>query len=152
MPRAHREIEIARSPADVFTYVADFSNDVAWRSNVIAMKPLGAATDVGGIWSRQIEVRKVPGKTVETEAVITVFEPGQELIVQRASGPVRPAARYAMSPHGAGTRLTFELDVALRGATVLLFPLVWLFLALAIRPAVRKDLARLKERLEQQPS
>jgi len=111
------------------------------------MKPLGSAGDVGGVWSRQVEVRKVPGKVVETEAVITAFEPGQRLAVQRASGAIRPHAIYRLEPAGTGTRIAFELDIALRGATWLALPLVWLFMMLAIRPVLPKDFARLAERL-----
>jgi hypothetical protein len=149
MTRIARSIEIARPVADVFAYVADFANDVAWRANVIEMKPLGNESDaLGGRWSRQIEVRKVPGKIVESEAVVIEWERDAVIAVERASGPIRPRATYRFSPAGQGMRLDFELSIALRGASVLAWPLVQLFMLLAIRPAVPKDLQRVKQRLE----
>jgi hypothetical protein len=148
MPRASYEIDISAPPAAVFAFLSDFSNDPKWRANVVQMKPLGRAEESGGVWSRQIEVRKVPGRTVESEAVVTAFEPGATLSVQRASGPIRPHAIYRLTPAGAGTRLHFELQIALTGAAWLAFPLVWLFVTLAIRPVLPKDFGRLKQLLE----
>jgi hypothetical protein len=147
MPRTAYQIDLPQAPATVFAYLADFKNDSSWRANVVEMKPLGQASDLGGIWSRQVEVRKVPGKVVESEAVITAFEPEQRIAVQRATGPIRPKATYRLEPNGTGTRLAFELDIALRGAAWLALPLVWLFMMLAIRPVLPKDFARLAERL-----
>ena len=148
MPSARFEIEILAPTETVFAFVSDFGNDPKWRSNVIAMKPLGRDSDLGGVWSRQIEVRKVPGRTIETTAVVTACEPGRIISVQRANGPVRPKATYQLSSTERGTRLTFELDISLAGATWLALPLVWLFLKLAIEPSLRTDFSNLKAVLE----
>jgi hypothetical protein len=142
--RVGLEVEIPAPPARVFGYLADFANDVHWRANVVAMRPLGAATDPnGGVWSRQIEVRKVPGRQIETEAIVTRFEPGTCLAVRRASGPIRPEARYDLAPTAAGTRLRFALVVALDGPRRVLLPLVALALFFAVRPSLRRDFDRL---------
>jgi hypothetical protein len=148
MPRVSQEIEIARTPDAVFAFLADFANDPSWRANVVAMRPMGEPGDLGGVWSRQIEVRRVPGRAVESEAVVTVFEPPKALSVQRASGPIRPEAHYRLEPAGAGTRLSFRLEIALAGAAWVALPVVWLFMQLAIRPTLPGDLARLKRLLE----
>src|SRR5688572_8015227 len=154
MPQLTREIEIARSPDAVFAFLADFANDPKWRANVLAMRPLGQPGDTGGIWSRQVEVRQVPGRTMESEAVVTVYDPPKLLSVKRASGPIRPEATYRLEPsmtnatHGDGTRLSFRLEIPLAGAAWLALPAVWLFMRLAIRPALPGDLTRLKHLLE----
>jgi hypothetical protein len=148
MPAVSATIDIARPPDAVFAYLADFANDATWRANVVEMRPLGRAEDPGGIWSRQIEVRRVPGRIVESEAVVTVFEPGRELAVRRATGPIRPEARYQLAPHPAGMRLSFRLEIDLTGAAWLALPVVWLFLHVAIAPMLPQDLARLKQVLE----
>jgi hypothetical protein len=151
MPRLTQEIDIARAPDVVFAFLADFANDPKWRANVIAMRPLGRPEDTGGVWSRQIEVRQVPGRTVESEAVVAVYDPPRTLSVKRAGGPIRPEATYRLEPsgpNGDGTRLTFRLEIPLAGAAWLALPAVWLFMRLAIRPVLPADLARLKHLLE----
>jgi hypothetical protein len=148
VPRLRHQVDLARTPDEVFAYLSDFGHDPHWRANVLSMKPLGQPGDLGGVWSRQIEVRRVPGRTMESEAVVTVSEPGKALSVKRATGLIRPEARYRFEPYRGGTRLSFDLEVALAGATWLLLPAVWLFMELAIRPVLRKDLARLKRLLE----
>jgi hypothetical protein len=148
MPRISQHIDIARLPEDVFAFLADFGNDSRWRANVLEMKPLGQPGDVGGIWSRQVEVRRIPGRAIESEAVVTASEPARLLSVRRATGPIRPEASYRLEPFNGGTRLTFKLEVALAGATWLILPLVWLLLMVVVGPALSGDLARLKEKLE----
>ena len=146
------EIRIARDPSDVFGVLANFENDVRWRANVVEMRPLGKVADLGGEWSRQTERRKVPGRVVETEAVITSFVPPFRLAVQRASGPVRPEAIYELSPDSSGgTKLHFRLDVVLAGWTWLLWPLLVLFLYVAVRPALPGDFERLRALLQKAP-
>ena len=148
MTRITYQIDIASPPSTVFAFLEDFSNDSKWRANVVEMKPLGEPGDRGGVWSRQIEVRKVPGRTVETEAVVTAYERDRLLSVRRATGAIRPEATYRLEPAAGGTRLSFELEIALSGATWLALPLVWTFATLAIRPVLPKDFARLKAILE----
>jgi hypothetical protein len=148
MPRVDGAIDIARPPADVFAYLANFNNDPTWRANVVEMRPLGSPADLGGVWSHQVEVRKVPGRLVESAAVITACEPARLLSIKRASGPIRPEATYRLAPSERGTRLSFDLTIALGGLTWLALPLVWLFLKLAVGPVLPKDLGRLKLALE----
>ena len=148
MPRIGQQVDIARPPDEVFAFLSDFGNDSTWRANVLEMKPLGRSGDVGGVWSRQVEVRKVPGRVIESEAVVTASESGRRLSVRRATGPIRPEASYHLEPFDGGTRLSFVLEVPLAGMSWLALPLVWLFLALVVRPALPTDLARLKDLLD----
>ena len=148
MPRLRHSIEVTHPAAAVFGVLADFGQDPRWRANVIEMVPLGREGDIGGIWSRHVEVRQVPGRQIRTEAIITSFVPGQRLAVRRASGPVRPEATCQLSDFGGRTRIDFTLDVELTGIRVLLAPLVWLLLGLVIRPVLPGDFARLSKHLD----
>jgi hypothetical protein len=150
MPRVSHELGIQVPPASLFAFLADFSNDAKWRANVLEMKPLGRPEDRGGIWSRHVEVRRVPGRTIETEAVVTAAEPGRRLSIQRATGAIRPEATYQLEESDGGTRLRFDLSITLHGATWLAFPGIWVFMNAAIRPNLPKDFARLKQLLEAQ--
>jgi hypothetical protein len=141
-------VEISRPPSAVFDFLADFSHDPKWRANVVEMVPLGSAEDRGGVWSRQIERRQVPGRIIETAAVITSFERPRRLAVRRATGPVRPTAVYELSELDGGCRIDFRVEVELTGAKLLLTPLVVFLLNAMVKPALPGDFGRLKPLLE----
>jgi hypothetical protein len=144
---AHR-VKIHRPPEEVFTFLSDFANDSKWRANVLEMRALGSQSAMGGVWSRQIEKRRVPGRTIETEAVITAFEPPTRLTVQRASGLIRPSATYEIEATDAGTILCFCLEIPTRRFGILAWPFVALFLHLVVRPGLGPDFERLKRIIE----
>jgi Polyketide cyclase / dehydrase and lipid transport len=152
MPGVSHEVRIGRPPHVAFDYLADFSHDPAWRRGVLAMEPLGDPAGVGGEWGRQIEVRRVPGRTLRTEAEVVEFAPPTLLRVQRATGPIRPIATYRLRGEGTSTRLRFDLTIELRGARRLALPAVLPFLWLVIRPTLPDDLARLKALVEAEPA
>lgn len=112
------------------------------------MIPLGKPGDRGGVWSRQVEVRQVPGRQIRTEAVLTAFERPSRISFRRATGFVRPEGTYALVDLGGRSRLDFCLNVELEGARVLLAPLVTLLLFLVVQPTLPGDFARLRARLE----
>lgn len=149
MPGVKFSVEVDRSPAEVFGFLADFSNDPRWRANVVEMIPLGRPSDaLGGIWSRQVEVRKVPGRQLRTEAVITAFEPPRRIAFRRADGPIRPEGTYVLGDLGGRTRLDFSIAVNLEGGARVIAPLVALMLAAVVRPALPADFGRLKALVE----
>src|SRR5829696_7152191 len=94
--------------------------------------------------ARHVEVRKVLGRTVETPAEVVEYEPDRRWAVRRASGRVRPQVTYTLEPLPTGTHLTSTLSVpGARGAAAGLRPLVG-----ALAPVARKDLERIRERLQ----
>ncbi|HEU4349460.1 MAG TPA: SRPBCC family protein [Actinoplanes sp.] len=138
-------MEIDRPVEMVFRYLVEL-NDAQWRSSVLSMRLLSPSPD--GVGARHVEVRRVPGRTVETVAEVTVYEPNRRWAVRRAGGPVRPEVTYHLDPTPAGTRLRFTFDVAvLAGAARVLRPLVPLVRRLVYR-GFASDLGRLKQRLE----
>jgi Polyketide cyclase / dehydrase and lipid transport len=129
----------------VFRYLVEL-NDAQWRSSVLEMRLLSPSPD--GVGARHVEVRRVPGRTLETVAEVTVYEPNRRWAVRRASGPVRPEITYHLVPTPAGTRLRFTFDIAvLSGAARVLRASVPLVRRL-IHRGFAKDLDRLKRRLE----
>lgn len=148
MPKASYSISIGRSPEVVFDYLDDFGNDQHWRANVVAMVPQGDEGSSLGIWGRQIERRKVPGRIIETEAELTDRTRPHRLAVRRASGPIRPEAIYELTPTASGTQLEFRVDVKLEGWAILMTPIVMLLLGLVVKPVLPADFGRLKRALE----
>ena len=148
MPSLRYSIDIRRPPQMVFDFLDDFANDVSWRSNVVEMVARGNPSDPMGKWGRHVERRQVPGRVIETEAVLTERNRPRRLAFQRAEGPIRPKGVYSLEPRGEGTHLDFEIEMQLDGGRVLLTPLIWILLNAVVRPALPGDFARLKQRLE----
>jgi hypothetical protein len=92
-------VEIGRSADHVFTYLAEL-HDAEWRSGVTEMRLLSDTAHAVG--ARHVEVRKVPGRMVESEAEVVEYERPVRLAFRRASGPVRPQVTYDVAPLGDG--------------------------------------------------
>jgi uncharacterized membrane protein len=145
MARSQYSLVIHCPVEDVFAYMADMSHDPHWRSGVIAMRPVSGPFQEFG--SRHVEVRRVPGRVIETPAEITAFEPNRRISFQRASGPVRPRGTYLYESTADGTRVTFILEVPLLGMWRLAAPVVTVITWLIVRMS-RKDFAKLRSLLE----
>ena len=138
-------IFVKRPLEEVFGYLIEL-NEARWRSGVVAMRL--TSESYRGVGSTHVEVRRVLAWRIESPAEVVAYEPNRLWAVRRASGPVRPQATYAIEPEASGTRVAFGFDVpVLRGPALLLKPLARLA-APHVEMAFRKDLRRLKERLE----
>ena len=133
-------IEIARSPEDVFAYVADLTNLPAWQQSARSAEAEGEL----GVGTAFVEARHFMGREVESRGEVTAFEPGRELSLRLAGGPVPLTVRHLFEPAGAGTRLTVEAEGEPGGLLKLAGPLA----QRAARRQADDDLKRLKRILE----
>ena len=137
-------VEIARSPEDVFAYIAELDKHGEWQSQIVSVEvETDGPTRVG---SRVSEMRRMPGATVKSMYEITAYDPPRSASFQVISGPVRPSGTITVEPVGDGarSRLTLQIEFVGHGLGKLLLPL-------ALRDARKRipaDQARLKERLE----
>jgi hypothetical protein len=136
---------INRPVAEVFAFTANFETDYLWRNGVIEMRK--TSPDPVRVGSTHLEVRKVPGKILESPAIITLYEPNRRVDFQRASGPVRPIGSYRYETVQGGTKLTFILSVPLEGVWKLTTPIIALLVRWVMSGA-DKEFARLKNLLE----
>lgn len=140
-------VEIARSPDEVFGYLADPVRLTEWQPDVRR-----AAFDqpaVVGVGARGHEVRHVMGADRSIAWEVTDYDPGHRYGVRGVDGPVRARIKVGLAPtvDGTGTQLDYNIDFEGHGIGRLLAPVA--------RNGVRKDLgstlARLKQRLEESP-
>jgi carbon monoxide dehydrogenase subunit G len=112
MPSATHSVIIARPIADVFAFVADGERAPMWRSGVLDIRRVSGE----GAGTRYAQGVKGPmSRRIDADFEVTVVEPERRLEFQTISGPVRPHGRYDFEPSGAGTQVTFSLDVELSG-------------------------------------
>jgi len=138
------DIEINRSPSDVFAYVEALDRHGEWQDAIIsARKEPTGSTRLG---THNFEMRRIPGGAQEFESEIVEYQPPRLIAAKGVSGPVRAAVVITIEPldWGSRSRLTFELTLVGHGIGKL-------FTLLARRSAriqVPRDLLRLKRILE----
>ena len=130
--RAELTIEIARTPEDVFAYLAEVSNLPAWQSGV------KSATMRDG---RIEESRSLFGRELHTTLEIVEQEPPSLFTLRALDSPFPFTVRHELEPTEDGTRLTVVAEGDVPGFAAGL-------LSRGAEKQFRKDFTRLKQILE----
>ena len=140
------EIEIARPRQVVAEYAADPDNVPHWYVNIKSVEwqtPRPAA-----IGSRIAFVAHFLGRRLEYTYEIVELRAGERLVMRTAQGPFPMETTYAWeSVSEASSRMRLRNRGRPSGFSAFVAP----FMALMMRRANRKDLARLKQVLESRP-
>lgn len=135
-----QQIEIGRSPEDVFAYLTDPSKLSTWQDaeevTQLTPGPLGAGT-------RLREIHNVLGRRRVEITEFVVYEPGRQFEIRMVDGPPLDG-RWDFEPSALGTRLTFTPIVRLTGFRQRFEPVIVLATLLVFRRFHR----RLKRALE----
>jgi uncharacterized protein YndB with AHSA1/START domain len=138
-------VDIARSPRDVFGYIADATHLPEWQPDV-RQAAFDQPTAVG-VGTRGQEVRHVMGADRPITWEVTDYDPQRRYGVRGTDGPVRARVTMDLTSNidGTGTHLEYSIDFEGRGIGKLIAPLA--------RKGAGKDLAatleRLRRRLEE---
>jgi uncharacterized membrane protein len=144
---ARTEIEIDRPRSDVAAYAADPDNATSWYENIKAVewetpKPLAVGSKIAF-------VAQFLGRRIAYMYEVKELVPGERLVMSTAEGPFPMETTYVWedTPTG-GTRMTLRNRGEPSGFAKVIRPLM----AVAVRRANSKDLARLKKILEAPPA
>ena len=111
--RYRREIEVARDPAEVFAYLADFANAAEWDPGIEEARRLTEGpTEVG---SRFEVVARFRGNRQRFEYVVTELEPGRRVALHGEGEKARSDDVITVEPSAVGTRVGYEAEIALKG-------------------------------------
>lgn len=120
MVRARGSIQIGRSPARVFALLADPTQIPRWREDVVE----ATALDGSGVGARYAEVVRFMGRASQTFEVLEC-DPGRRWAVRAVEGlSLRPVQRFVLEPQEGGTRVSYEIELAVTGAFRLMAPLL----------------------------
>jgi carbon monoxide dehydrogenase subunit G len=140
--RAELSIAIARSPEDVFAYLADVGNLTEWQSGVHSAEIEGGAAAAAG--ARFVESRTLLGKEMTTTLEIADFEPPRLFTLRALDGPALLTVRHQLAPSGDGT----ELRVVVEGEVKHMPGFAAGLMMRGAERQFRKDFERLKRVLE----
>ncbi|MCH5674424.1 SRPBCC family protein [Streptomyces gilvus] len=149
MSAFHEEIDVDRTPEDVWAYVIDPSHLPEWQLSAVSAERL----DEGPLHTgSQVRVTRRLGRRREMPMTMeyTEYDPPHSWSVRGIDGPVRGLFHAEVEPIDDGRRSRVKMDLDFEG-----HGLGKVMLPLFVRPQVRKELPRnermLKERLEHTP-
>jgi uncharacterized membrane protein len=146
MARIATSVEIARNPADVFAYIADFPRHPEWQEGLVSVTiETEGPSRVG---TRVVHRRKLGPQTVTTTSEISAYDPPHLLGFRGIDGPIRAEGSQRIEPLGDRSRVLFEMELEGYGLGKLMLPM-------ARRQAARQVAAsheKLKRILEGAPA
>ena len=140
---ASTNILINRPVSTVAAYTADPDNVPDWYANIKSVewrtpRPLR-------VGSHLAFVAQFLGKTLTYTYEVVEWIPDERFVMKTADGPFPMETTYTWSAEGTATRMTLTNRGEPKGFSVFVSP----FMSFAMRKANQKDLARLKQVLEQ---
>ena len=137
------EVVIERPQGLVAEYAGDPSNAPAWYVNIESAE--WKTSPPIAVGSRTAFTARFLGKRLAYTYEVVEFEPGEKLVMRTSQRPFPMETTYTWEPaDGEHTRMTLRNRGEPSGFSKLFAP----FMAMAMRRANRKDLARLKTLLE----
>jgi carbon monoxide dehydrogenase subunit G len=114
MARYRTTIQSKKSPEEAFEYLADFANAREWDPGVVEGESLTGQPI--GPDSRFRLVSRFLGRRVPLEYRIVAYEPPRRVVFQADQAAVRSTDEIRLVPVGAGTSVTYDADLRLKGA------------------------------------
>jgi uncharacterized protein YndB with AHSA1/START domain len=124
MPPIVSIIEVARPPAEVFSYMTDPTRFTEWQGDVVSVQVEGDRST--GVGSRFTTVRRIGGTERSMTQEVTEVSPPRTWAAKGVEGIIRPQANVTVEPLDGGVRsqVTISLDFEGHGVGVPLIPLV----------------------------
>jgi uncharacterized protein YndB with AHSA1/START domain len=135
------EIDIDRSPEEVFAVLTDVSRLPEWQRSVVTAEMDGPA----GVGAKLRETRKMMGREAKLVSEVTEYDPPHRFSVRAIEGPIPMTVTHTLEPSGGGTRLEVVGEANPKGVMRLAAGKM----QKSAESEFRGDLERLKALLEQ---
>jgi carbon monoxide dehydrogenase subunit G len=134
-------IEVPRSPAESFAYVADFTTVAEWDPGIQTSRRVSGDGGIGSVYDVQADFR---GKTVPFTYTVTELEQGRRVVLEGVGEKATSRDTIVFEPASdGGTRITYTADFKLKGVLRLAEP----FLGRTFTTLAQRALAGLEARL-----
>lgn len=134
-------IEVPRSLAESFAYVADFTTVAEWDPGIHSSRKVSGDGAVGSVYEVEAEFR---GKTMPFTYTVTAFEQDRRIVLDGVGEKATSLDTIAFAPTATGgTQITYSADFKLKGVLRVAEP----FLGGTFRTLAKKALAGLAVKL-----
>jgi uncharacterized protein YndB with AHSA1/START domain len=142
--RVEESVHIARPPVEVWSAIADYAFDSEWRNGLREMTPDPPGPPALGTKVR--EVVRSSGRDYVADCVVTELDPGvsYRFAGEGTIGGLEGGRAVRPDAAGGGAVFTYTIEMQPTGGMRLLSPV----LGPMVRSGLKKDLARLKDMLE----
>jgi hypothetical protein len=135
-------VTIARSPDEVFDFLAHFENVPAWNHAIQSTRQVSPGPV--GVGTVYLQIRSEP-RWADEGFVVTTLDPPRRLAIEGDLGPFHARLRYVLEPVNDYTELTNEVELMPASAVAkVLAPLA----SYKIKAAVASNLIELKRILQ----
>jgi carbon monoxide dehydrogenase subunit G len=114
MAQASNSIDIARSPGEVYAFLADGLNNPRWRPAVKSIRLASGRTGELGAVYHQVLTGPGGGKVAGDYRIAEAI-PGRKIRFEVVAGPARPVGVFEVEPTGTGSRVRFSLSLQPKG-------------------------------------
>ena len=134
-------IEVPRSLAESFAYVADFTTVAEWDPGIHSSRKVSGDGAVGSVYEVEAEFR---GKTMPFTYTVTAFEQDRRIVLDGVGEKATSLDTIAFAPTATGgTQITYSADFKLKGVLRVAEP----FLGGTFKTLAKKALAGLAVKL-----
>ena len=122
MIKSAESVEVARTPADVFEFVADLRNEPAWHVDIASVPE---DTDPVPVVGKTYPMRFKPfmGKSEGTFTALEVVQ-GERVVYRADFAGLQPQITYTVTPSGEFARFTRSVEMQPGGMRVLMTPMM----------------------------
>lgn len=119
MAHAEGTVTIDRPIDQVFSFLADGTNNPAWRPGVLDITPPAGGPAVGAVYAQGLKGPR--GKRIDGDYRITELVAPSRIAFAVVAGPARPTGVFQLSdPSPGSTQVHFTLDLQAKGVMKLM--------------------------------
>ena len=144
MPRLSTSFVVNRPVEDVFTYLASFENRLEYEQGLVEAEQ--TSDGPFGLGTTGRDMRRAMGKSMESTARISAYEPNKTFTFESTSGPMEFKGTWSFEPAESTTKVSFDMEGRMNGIMRLLEPI----LAGKLRKEMDGNIVRIKNNLESQ--
>jgi len=119
--KLQRSVETSATPAQVFSYLSDFTNTNEWDPGTVRTELVSGD---GGVGTTYHNVSSFMGRETELTYVVQTHQPDRLFTLRGENDTVTADDSMEIAPVGAGSRVTYTAEFTFKGVTKYLAPLL----------------------------
>lgn len=146
MPTVKEEIIVSPTAEEVFAYLADFRNELAWRHELVESRKVTSGPIGLGTVFEEVVKPPPPAPRAVMSREVSAYEPNRLIAWRQRSGSWDADGHYEVFDSAEGSRVVFENVIRAKGRMRFLAPIM---IPLIRRTFIKPQFRALKKQLDQ---